>query len=117
MSAISSKKAEIEKRLLTSFDAIALGKEGLSWLHEKPYQDFSNSWSDLQHYYQETQDPAMSIAVLDTYLEQTEILRKVSERKEFYLDDRRAARESLMNLEFKMQKICQSVINYNPEDT
>jgi 5-enolpyruvylshikimate-3-phosphate synthase len=117
MKASNSKKAEIEQRILTSFEAIDLAKQDAGWIYDKPYRDFSKGWWDLQRYYQDTQDPVMLIAVLDTYLEQTEILRKISDSKEMESDQKRAVFSALRSLEIAMEKILQSVVPYNPEDT
>jgi hypothetical protein len=109
-------RAELEQRILASFDAIDLDKENGGWINDKSYQDFSNAWLDLLRYYEQTQDPVMSIAVLDTYLMQTEFLRAIFDRAEIDLERRGKVKRALMSLEIKMMKIRQSVIDYNPED-
>jgi hypothetical protein len=105
-----NKRAEIEQRILESFDAIDFEGPNVGWIKEKPFQNFSQAWWDLQHYYQETQDPVMSIAVLATYLDQTEILRHIRDKNELGEEQRILVLKTLWNLGYKMEAIQQAVI-------
>src|SRR5262245_3364844 len=97
-------RESIEKSIIDALEAIELDQDDTDWSFTPQYAGFRERWKTLIGYHRQHADPCMGLALLDIYLEKTEILRALFREDNFSATTRERVWDLNKNIEYWMNE-------------